>query len=175
MDQAWSISNHASGFTITTEQVTTIDTDHDFAYLALALPTGVGCYVGDDTSPTSVTTKAITAPSHTPQGLLLAHSHSNVASEASESTSPDADGTCHGVAISASTYYCNSVEDDDAAATTDTQSRTDQKLVTVTKEGGTVAIAATVDSFDAATGFTLDYTTVDATARRFIYASFEAN
>ncbi len=173
-DQSWSITNHASGFTITTTEETTIDTSHNFMYLALALPSGIEAYAGQFTSPSGTGDNAITDPNFTPQAMLAVSSRNDNASAVNENATPAADGWSSASAISDSSYFSMNMESyDGRTVTSDTQSRSDSKISLVTTAGGTITLDATIASFDA-TGFTWNYgTTVNAT--NVTYLAFEEN
>ena len=175
VDGAYTFSTHANGFTVTTSLFDTNRAQH-LGYLALSLPSGAEAFVGSLTTRTTNGIQATTAPGFKPQSLLLHSTHADVAStdtgQSREQTSPDADAVCFGSALSDSEFGLT-IDAEDAAATMNTASRSDSKIATVTKTGGdTVAIQANLDSFDA-TGFTLNFTTVDATARNWVYCAFK--
>lgn len=172
---AYALSTHLNGFTVTTTIFTANKKQH-LGYLALSLPSGAEAYAGSFTTPTSIRTQANTDAGFKPQALLLHATHADVASTDTgsnpETVSPDADAVCFGSALSGSEFGLT-IDDEDGVATTNAASRSDSKIATVTKTGGdTVAIQANLDSFDDL-GFTLDFTTVDATARNWVYCVFK--
>lgn len=180
LDATYVISNIGTGFRLTSNNIGSTSASL-CAYLALRIPSGSEAYVYTGTSPTSTGTKAFTGPGWTPQAVDVIHSMLTMAAASAttdgasdkEKNSPEADGMSWGTAISTSSEYSMNICDYDGQATTsDTQSRTESKVATVCKTTGVVAIAADVSSFDA-DGLTLNYTTVDATARRVAFVAFK--
>jgi hypothetical protein len=167
------LSNHASGFTVTTTTATTFSTTQ-FGYLALSLPAGIVAKVGTFSTKTTTGSQGYTDPGFTPQALLLLGSLSNSTTDLEEVISPDADGFFIGGAVSASSEFSMNVEAQDGIATADTQSRSDSSVVYLTTAGGTGTVIADLTSLDA-TGFTLNYSATNGTARTFMYLAFETD
>jgi hypothetical protein len=133
-------------------------------YLALA---GGSYKVGVDTQNTTTGTKATSGTGFTPTGLMLLGT--NVAASAAENTSQmrfslgASDGTTEG-----GTW----IQSADGAADSDVDSRTyTDKVIGFSTQASTTDAEADVSAFGS-DGFTLDWTTADATAREFIYAAF---
>jgi hypothetical protein len=133
-------------------------------YLALA---GGTYKVGVETQNTTTGTKATTGVGAQPAGLFIAGT--NRAASASEDTTQmrlsvgGGDGTTEG-----GTW----VQSADNAADSDTDSRTyTDKAIGFSTQASTTNAEADISAFGS-DGFTLDWTTADATAREFIYAAF---
>jgi len=170
-DGSIALSNHASGFTVTTTTATTFKANQ-WGYLALSLPSGVSAKVGSISTKTTTGTQAYTAPGFTPQALLLIGGLVDAAAGSEEVGGPDCEGLFIGGAISAASEFCMNIEAQDSVATTDTQSRSDSVIAYLTTNGNTATIVADLNSFDTS-GFTLNYTTTNATARTWVYLAFK--
>ena len=80
----------------------------------------------------------------------------------------DAGGGCHGIfGFNEDEAFCNSLAEQDAAATTNNQALSDDKAVNLDKHGGGDALEADFVEFST-DGVILDFTIVDATVRKFI-------
>lgn len=168
----YSISSHASGFTVTSNGAGS--NANELAYLAVALPSGKSAYAGTIVTPTGVAPQTVstTDPGFEPQGVLLVGALIDNASGSAETASPASEGWFFGHAISTTSEYNLSIEVQDGDATSDTQSRSDDGVATLTTDGNTVTIECDVQSLDA-TGFTLNCTTTNGTARNWIYLAIE--
>lgn len=167
------LSNHASGFTVTTVTGGTYN-GNQFGYIALALPAGIEAYAAhlDSKGTTGAGTQAVTDPNFTPQAILMLSSYFDKAENSSDGVAGNVDNLCIGGAISPASQYSISTTAADGVSTSDAQSRTDARLIQVVTDAGTDRFVAELDSFDA-TGFTLDYTTAASTNREFVYLAFE--
>jgi hypothetical protein len=143
------------------------------ASITFAMPMAVLCLkggqykVGTDTQRTSVGTKATNGVGFQPTGLLLlsANAVGNAADDATKSK--------HSIgAVSSGVEGCSWFESVDALDTSDTNSSsTTGKVIRTATSVSTIDAEADLSSFDS-DGFTLDWTTADATAREFAYLAF---
>ena len=174
-DGDWEISNHASGWTVTTREIATIDADaNDFMFVSMAF-TGVKAYVGNFDTPTtaSPTDKAVTGFGFEPASVYVISSHVDEVSGTSDGASPDADGTCLGSAMSASAEYSASITDHDNEGTMDNQSRSDTYIIHVAVDDGTNTIEGNLKSLDS-DGATFEFTVNDLSQDgRCIYLAIE--
>lgn len=136
-------------------------------YLALK---GGQYAVGSDTQNTSTGTKATTGVGFTPAGLMLASF--NAAAAAGRQ---DHHRKSIGVAASTTSRRCIFLGDQNGVGTTNASQDSDTAAVIkmMTESGATPTLDAEADlsSLDA-DGFTLNWTTADATAREFCYLAF---
>lgn len=152
----------ATGFTLTWSG--TMSSSQAFGYLCIK---GGQFKVGAETQRTSVGTKATTGVGFKP-AALLALGWNKVANTALDTTDMrftvgGADGVREG-----HTW----VQSADATADSDTDQRSsDTKFLGFCTQPTTVNAECDVSTMDA-DGYTLDWTTADATARQFIYAAF---
>jgi hypothetical protein len=150
----------ANGFTLNWS----VASAASIGYLALA---GGTYKVGVETQNTTTGTKATTGVGAQPTGLFIVGT--NRASSAAETTTQmrlsigASDGTTEG-----GTW----IQSANGAADSDVDSRTyTDKVIGFSTQASTTDAEADVSAFGS-DGFTLDWTTADATAREFIYAAF---
>lgn len=152
----------ADGFTL--DWTTANGTARVFYYLALQ---GGNYLAGVETQKTSTGTKATSGVGFQPDGLLLMGT--NRAASASADTTLEklsvggSDGTTEGATWASGTDNV-STTDENVASLTD-------KILRHATNPSTTNAEADLSSFDA-DGFTLDWTTADATAREFGYLAF---
>ena len=149
----------ANGFTATASEETT----KVWAYLALRFVSGpaVASWVGDHTTPTETGNDAEIGPSFTPQAVIL---HGTMA-EAVNTVYTDAlGGSLMVSAFDEDDAYATSGCADDGAATTDTQSLSDDVPVQLPDDDGSAGLTASFVSLDA-NGWTLNYTAVKPAAK----------
>lgn len=130
--------------------------------------------VGTDTQKTSTGTKATTGTGFAPQGVLFA---SNCDTTANSNSVTDNARMMMGVSTGASnnTALWTGDQDNVADANASTIMSDTKALVMATEAGAspTTNAEAAISSLDS-DGFTLDWTTADATAREFGYVAFGA-
>ena len=151
----------AAGFDFTSNASAVSDR---FGFLALGLPADVDCWVGTHNSPTGTGDNSSTAPGFTPQFVMLGL-NANAAVDTQES---DADAGVLGVSTFDDTRaYCNAIALQDAAATTNTASQSDDKAINLMDDAQNEDWLGTFSSFGA-TGWTINFSATDATARKWI-------
>lgn len=125
--------------------------------------------VGVGVSPTSVSTQAVTGLGIDPEALLLVQTANTAAQDGTS-----VDDVNFGVGIAQqSSRFCTGTFGDDAADPTDhAQYYDDLSIVGIMATSSTMLLEADLDSFDTG-GFTLDWTNVDATARRYGYVAMQ--
>lgn len=155
----------SSGFTLTPSASGASD---DFGYLALKFD-GCASWVGSINSPTSTGNAANTSPGFTPQFVMMALSMLDT-EDADEVD--DTAGAFGIAAFTASESFCNALAIEDASATTDTQSLSDDQAINLDAHDGTAAYDATLVSMDA-NGFTLNYSAADGTTRKWFGLAVE--
>lgn len=133
-------------------------------YLAIKFGEGEQVHLGTIDTKTSTGTQAYTDPGFTPFALLTIASYSDVV-DTMESDG-DAGSLGFGAATGAATEYSNSVQAEDAVGTMNTQSMADSVVMNLPQDDGTAGIVAELSSFGA-NGPTLNFTTADATARKW--------
>jgi hypothetical protein len=153
-----------SGFTAMTRTVGAATT---FGYLALRL-NGISAKALSFASPTSTGNSAVTGTGFTPMGAIL-----GIASATSVNTTySDGNGEAWGLAmLTSGTQWCLGASSDDGVTTSNTETVTNSAPVCLRKDGA-AQLAATFSSFDS-DGLTLNYGTVDASARRVIGLFFQ--
>ena len=148
----------ANGFSLTKR---IFGGDRGIGYLALAFGGVVSSWVGTVTTPTATGNRADTGPGFKPQAVVMLMGGAEVAATAYT----DGRGGIGGVsAITATAQQSVAWASEDAAATMNTQSLADDQAVNLPDHAGAALIAATYVSLDA-TGFTLNYSAVSATAK----------
>jgi hypothetical protein len=160
----------SSGFTCTT-RLNTVSAD-EIGYLALRLGSGpaVDSWVGTHTTPTSTGNDAETGPGFTPQFVLMLGSMME-AIATGYNTSPLA-GSWGIFAFDADDEYANSVSCEDGVGTTNTQSISDNTAILLPDDDGAAGLVASFVSFDAS-GWTLNYSAVEANAKIFFALAIE--
>lgn len=157
----------SSGFSVITRNGGGNDTA--MGYLALDFGGTVNISIDTETSPTSTGNNSTTNAGFEPQLVLGAQAYVQ-----SLNTQDDtADGGAWGLfAFNDTTELCVSWADEDAAATTNTQSYTNTNAIDVPNDDGTVALTASFVSMDAS-GHTLNWSDVEAAGRYAFYVSIE--
>lgn len=155
----------SSGFTAMTRTVAAATT---FGYLALRL-NGVSAKVLSFDSPTANGNDAITGVGFRPTGAIISYG----SALAVNTTYADGDAEAWGLGMfTATTRWCMSVFSDDAVTTTDSQSVSDTAAVCSRKDAAAF-LSASFTSFDS-DGFTLNYSTSNASARQLIGLFFQS-
>lgn len=140
----------------------------EFAFLGLKF-TGRQSWVGTVDSPTATGNDSQTGPGFKPQAVLLGLS----AIQAVDVTEGDADAGPFGISFFNETEeFCKSIAIEDAAATTNTQSVSDDQAVNLDAHDGTDTWDAAFVSMDA-NGWTLNFSATDGTARKWIGLAVE--
>jgi hypothetical protein len=158
----------SSGFTVTTRNAGANSTS--LMYLALGLAGTEAGYVGTVNTPTSTGNDGQTGPGFTPQAVLQIGTHME-AIDTAYNSSPLA-GALAAAAFDASNEYMTSVNDEDAAATINTQCLSDNTAVELPNDDGTAGLTASFVSMDA-NGYTLNYSAVTANAKKFFVMAVE--
>ncbi len=159
------VSQDASGFTI--DCVVAGGVDSKILYLAIKGGDDFEAALGVETQATSATTKANTAPGFQPEGIFLvgcnATSTTGVISNCQLSFG-GSDGT------NESSIFGGTVDGNPSDISESDDYQTASKVFVHVTPGSPTVVDAEADlsSFDA-TGFTLDWTTADATAREFCW------
>jgi hypothetical protein len=143
----------AGGFTATWEGHDG-DANSYFGYLALSFSDGRSAWCD-----------IIDTLGFTPAFLLLIGTMVDDV-DTGETTGPEAGTIGFGVATSVD-EYSHSAQDEDAAATSNTQSMTDAVVMNLPQDDGTAGIVAERSSFGSGE-FVLDFTTADGTARKWV-------
>jgi hypothetical protein len=155
-------SMDADGFTI--NKTTAAATSANIFFIAFQ---GGNYAVGAETQKTSTGTKATTGLGFVPSGLLTFGIGQTASASLNTSfcklTMGGTDGTTNGCMWGASVDNVDPTETNRRTAT--------DKLISHSTNPSTTNAEASLSSFDA-DGFTLDWTTADATAREFIYVAF---
>jgi len=154
----------ASGFTAMTRTVGAATT---FGYLALQL-SGISAKALSFDSPTAIGNDSITGVGFRPMGALLGMSFAPAVNQ----TYSDGNGEAFGLSmLTSGAQWCLGVSSDDAVTTSNTETVTHSAPVCLRKDGA-AQLSATFASFDS-DGFTLNYSAVDASARRMIGLFFQ--
>lgn len=139
-------------------------------YLALAFAGAVGISLNTEATPTSIGNSSTTNPGFTPQAVIGVQTYGQSVDTEIDNTS---DAGAWGIAaFTANTELCVAVADEDAAATTNTQSHINTKSIDVPNDDGSVALTADFVSMDA-NGYTLDWTDVEAAGRQGFFVAIE--
>lgn len=137
-------------------------------YLALEVG-ALNFWLGGHDTPTSTGSQASTAPGFTPQLLLGVMTHLT----ATGTTTASAEAGAFGItAIVSGTQVSNAVAIEDGAATTDTQSLSDDQAVNLPQDDGSTGHTATFTSFDA-NGWTWNFSNTLGSARKWIMLALE--
>jgi hypothetical protein len=162
LQEADFVSHDADGFTINWTTALSNRT-----ILALCLKGGQ-YKIGAETQKTSTGTKATTGTSFTPTGLLT-WGVNNTASSSIADNARLSIGFASGAGDEKSIW--GGSLDNQGTSVSDSRYSATKVIEHCTEGTPTVNAAADVDSFDS-NGFTLDWTTADATAREFLYLAF---
>lgn len=154
------VSLDANGFTI--NWTTVPGTSRRIFALCLK---GGNYKVGSDTQKTSTGLKATTGMSFTPAGAWM-QSVSSTTSASIQTESILSIGASHGG--SANSAAATSQDKDNVSTTDSNRSMRDGKCLELRNSSFTMLAEAHIDSLESG-GFTLDWTTADATAREFVY------
>jgi hypothetical protein len=142
------------------------EADARFGYVALKFGDGRSTCVDIIDTKTSTGTQAYTGVGCTPALLFLIGTMCDSV-DVEEAAGPQSGTFGLGIALAADDEYSHSIQDEDAAVTSDTQSMTDNVVMNLPQDDGTAGIVANLDSIEA-DGFTLDFTTADGTARKWV-------
>jgi len=157
----------AEGFSCTTRVASVADIQ--CGYLALAFNGKAQFNAGIIDSPTATGEQVITAPGFKPQFVMALVNRC----EAVETGYATSLAGSTGISVfDANEAYCNSNQDEDGADPTDTQSLSDNVCVNLPYDDGSAGIAATFVSFDE-TGWTWNFSSVSANAKKFVYLAIE--
>jgi len=143
---------------------------HDLLYFALTTGGTKSWKVGTYSTPTSTGAQATTGVGFTPGFVLMGNTDIDTIN------SIKTDATAGFVGVSAwddTNQYSNSIASEDAVTTSNTQSLSDNQALNLTTHDGTAENVATLTSLDA-DGWTLNFTTADASARLNWYLALEA-
>ena len=151
-----------SGFTVTTRNAGANNTS--MMYLALRLAGTEAGWVDTVDTPTSPGNDTESGPSFTPQIVYQIGTHME-AIDTAYNSSPLA-GVIGLGAFTDSAEYMTSVADEDGATTTNTQSLSDDTAVELPEDDGTAALTASFVGM-VSTGYTLNYSAVEANAKKF--------
>ncbi len=135
----------------------------DLLYLALNFGGAAKSFVGPVTSPTSIGNDAQTGPGFKPQFVMMGMSMLEA------ENSPNLTNLAGSFGVSTFTptaEFCNSVQSEDAAATTNEQSISDNTAIELPDDDGAAGLTASFVSMDT-TGWTLNYSAVEASAKQF--------
>ena len=159
--EATIISMDADGFTL--NWVTVVSPTFPAFYLALK---GADVFVGAETQKTSTGTKATTGVGFTPSALMFlsfnAAATNSVVAHARVSIGVSQDGGGEASVWTGATDAANPASTDNALSTT-------KALMLVDTDGASAVDAEADVTVWGSDGFTLDWTTADATARQFIF------
>lgn len=157
----------ASGFTVTTRNAGA--NDDDMIYLALSFGGAVEGWVGTVDTPTSTGDSAKTGVGFTPALVLMGMTYA----EAVDTTYGDANGGTLGFSVfDADDEFAMSWGEEDAAATTNNQSLSDNTAVELPDDDGAAGLTGAFTSMDA-DGFTINYSAVEAAAKKFWAVAIE--
>lgn len=149
----------ASGFTVTTRVAAS--SNSVLCYLALKL-TNADTSVYTFSTPTATGSQATTTPAFEPQFVMVGLTHGATVN----TVESDTDGEEFGLgAWTESGQFFAMMSDDDAALDSNTYSCDDNQALQLKDGSGAAVLAATLTSLDP-TGYTLNYTAVNASARR---------
>ena len=130
---------------------------------------GLASAVGTYEPPTSTGAHTLSLP-WTPQFCLLGLN----LCQAVDTSEQDADAGSFGLAhLTASAQYCDSISIEDAAATTNTQSLSDNQAINFPAHDGSALYTGTQTAMDSG-GVDFTYTAVSANTRKWIYLAVEA-
>lgn len=158
----------ASGFSMFTRNGA--GNNSGVGYLALAFAGAVDISLDTEATPTSTGNNSTTNPGFTPQAVIGVQTYGQSVDTEIDGTS---DAGAWGIsAFTGSTELCVAIADEDAAATTNTQSYINTKAIDVPNDDGTVALTADFVSMDA-NGYTLNWTDVEVAARQGFFLAIE--
>lgn len=156
----------SQGFSATTKigGAVTMET----GYLALKL-TDADVWVGSLSAPDETGDWNITDPGFLPQFVIMGLTFHDTM----DSGAVDARAGVYGIsAFNLNDEYCTALASEDNETTTDTQSISDNQAVNLPNDGGALGFMGTFSSFHS-NGWTLNFTNVDATVRRWIGMAIE--
>lgn len=160
----------SSGFSVTTKIAGANNVE--LYYLALNFGGVNDSWVGTHDTPTSTGNDSLTAIGFKPQLIFEIMSQTEAIDTANANT---ALAGAFGLSVyTTSDEFSASVLNDIDLSTTDTNSSTDSLAVELQDDTGTLDLEATLVSFDA-TGDTLNWTSVDANAKKFFRLALEEN
>ncbi len=154
----------SNGFTLTSSSQ-----KRDFHYLALKFA-GVSSWADQFDSPTSDGDDAQTGPGFKPQFVFL-----GLGMNTSDDTSQTSgEGGSKGISVfdEDGNEFSNTWADEDFASTTNSESLSDNQAINLADDAGANAFAATFSTMDS-TGFTLNYSNTDTTARKWFGVAVE--
>lgn len=142
--------------------------------VGLAINTGDtdGVKLSVEDTPTTTGTKTVTAPGWQPQSVIL-----GVTGHPTTNTINNADPVAWGIGgYDGTNQFCHAIDVDDAAATIDTQSNssTTQGLQLYNGSGGHALLVEGAFTGMTSTGYTMNFTTVDGTVRKFLSIAIKA-
>ena len=154
----------ASGFSVTTKESAAGGT---YGYLALNFNGAASVWLGDISSPTSTGDDAEANPGFTPQAVIAGFGRDPTFSD-TQTNNQQTDVYSVGVGVTTATAeFSNMFTSEDGVTTMNTQSLSDDVFVNQQPDGGgtTDDVVGTgppgSGSFDASTGFTINYSAVD--------------
>lgn len=158
----------SSGFTVTTRIAGSGSTD--MFYLALGLGSFNG-WVGTVDTPTSTGNDAQSAPGFTPQFI---YSIMTMMEAIDTAYADNALAGSYGFSAfdDAPAEYANSVQNENGVATSNTQSLSDDTAVELPDDDGSAGLTASFVSMNA-TGWTLNFSAVKGTAKKFLGLAIE--
>lgn len=164
---ATEVTSWGSTTTVTSRDSGNAGGDEMF-WLALELENGVWCGIID--TPTSTGTQAYTGVGFRPGALLVVGTM--IATVDSAITDADAGSIGYGIWCNDGGEYCVTAQAENGAGTSNTQSYANTKIMDLPIDDGGAGITATMVSADA-DGFTLNYTAVLGTARKWLVFALE--
>ena len=135
----------------------------DICYLALALADEADGWVGTVDAPNATGDDAQTGPGFEPQIVMQGMTMLEALDTANTTSLA---GTIGIGVFDADDEFANSASSEDEAATTNAQSLSDNTAVELPDDDGAAGLTASFSSFDA-TGWTLNYSAVEAAAKKF--------
>ena len=151
----------ADGFSVTTRLRG--GNSSEVCYLALSFGGAVDSWVGTHTTPTDEGNDSEEGPGFTPQFVFMIP---NLGEAKDVAYVDNRAGSVGFSTFDADDEYCSTISAEDAVATSNTQSLSDDRAITLPDDDGTLDIEATFVSFDA-NGWTVNYTNAPATAKLF--------
>jgi len=150
-----------AGFSVKTEHGDA--SSRDVGYLALRFGGAIDVWAGPIETRTAIGNEAYTGLGFKPQAVFILPTFLPTF-EAWDATGLA--GTNGWAVVTPTASYCNSIQDEDGQATTDTQSLSDNVAVNLPQDDGTAGFVCTLVSMDA-DGWTLNFGTTDGTVRRW--------
>ena len=154
-----SFSDYSAGKLLVAGQ----DFNRMFTYAALNVGGGTAAQVRQFSSPTATGVQSYGSYGYRPAGVLILFSTLGF-TDAHDGATAAAEGFAI-VAADAGATYCTSVASDQGAAATNSKSRVDNSIVVIDGTGATILAGALTFT---STGFQINWTTVQSTARHFI-------